>query len=712
MATRVGIELAPDACRIIEIDAGPLWARRRETRVRSFAVLPPSGAETQARLRTLRKRRAAVVVWAEADHRQVVVSSGSYESMRAEALASLAAAGLQTRGVWADIAPASPLTARAARRPVVVALASGTQLTAALQPLRDAGIRLRAVTTPAVALASLARSRRDFSAPNALEIYAALEEHVTCVAMIRGGVLLTARDFPWGYIDEIGAGTEPRSRDDITTRLVEAISDFLAAIGGEPRDIGQLCICGGLPELRSMTALLMERLDVEVEPLDSLFGIDAAQLPDPVDEFMERGAEMRLAWAVAADWPPAINLLRARRRQVSKTVLARAAVATGVAAGLVVGWRVQQSQWWRARAPRLVSRDASNIRPAGPAGNPAPSAPNRTPAVTPPAVATRPPAATTSPGVTTRPPAVASPPAVSPPPPVVTLPPAVATRPPVVTPPPAAATRPPVVTPPPAVTTRPPVVTPPPAVVTRPPVVTPPPAVATRPPVAPPPAAVATRPPVVTPPPAAATRPPAVPPPPAIATRPPVVTPSAAVATRPLVTPPPVVPTRPPLATPPAAASRPPVVPLPSVDATRPPVGTPAAAPPSAAAAPGSSPPAPPRTAPAPPPEPARVPAPIAPVAPAERVAERASPMARRLEQASTRERVRPSPAEAALPFDAVLGTILYSADRKLAIVDGRIVGLGDEIRGARIVDITPNAVTLRDGQGRLRRLGLGAGGR
>jgi len=58
------------------------------------------------------------------------------------------------------------------------------------------------------------------------------------------------------------------------------------------------------------------------------------------------------------------------------------------------------------------------------------------------------------------------------------------------------------------------------------------------------------------------------------------------------------------------------------------------------------------------------------------------------------------------------LGTILYSADRKLAIVDGRIVTIGDDVRGTRIVDITPSAVLLRDGQGRLRRLGLSIAGK
>ena len=110
-----------------------------------------------------------------------------------------------------------------------------------------------------------------------------------------------------------------------------------------------------------MSASLMERLDVEVEPLDSLFGIDAARLPEPADEFRERSAELRLAWAAAADWPPAINLLRARRRQVSKAWLARAAVVAGAAAGL-------GGSWWVVERSRLLpaagARDAHGGRRA------------------------------------------------------------------------------------------------------------------------------------------------------------------------------------------------------------------------------------------------------------------------------------------------------------------------------------------------------------
>jgi hypothetical protein len=73
---------------------------------------------------------------------------------------------------------------------------------------------------------------------------------------------------------------------------------------------------------------------------------------------------------------------------------------------------------------------------------------------------------------------------------------------------------------------------------------------------------------------------------------------------------------------------------------------------------------------------------------------------------------VRRPPESPPVPLDAVLGTILYSPDRRFAIVNGRIVGPGDEVNGARIVDITPMEVLLRDAQGRLRSLTLGVGGR
>jgi hypothetical protein len=617
-ATRIGIELSPDVCRIVEIESVPVWARRRRTpptRVRSFAVLPPTGPETAAKLASLENHSAAVVVWdAASAHRQVVVDAGSYESMRAEAIRALEAVGVETRGAWIDIAPAARLEHRKARRPVVVVVAAAAELTSAVQPLQNAGIRVRTILTPAVALGSLARLRRAFSTPDTLELYVALEERATCITLVRGGVLMASQTRQWGFINEFSADPYPRGRDEIASWLAESIREFVATIGASTSDIRQVCLSGGLPEMRSMTAPLMEQLDVEIEPLDSLFGIDAAHLPEPADEFRERGAELRMAWAAAADWPPSINLLRARHRQESKTMLARAAVAGGVAAGLLVGWRVQQSDWWRTAAAGRTPRPAAAVARATtttaprPTSAPIPSSRSSPPPVT----ASR----TTAPASST---------------------------------PPAAA---------PAANTR---------------------------PAPPPPAPVAASRTTTTVPPAAVT--------PGRSASP---APSAAAASRSLNASPepspgrtegprPSIAARTASVTPPAVVAR---EPRPSV----------ATAPATAIAAP-----------------PAALP-PAAPPSPLERVVP-AQPAVRFSGPPVGQETARPAargtaPAEAALGFDAVLGTILYSPDRKLAIIDGRIVGAGDEVRGARIVEITATSVLLRDERGRLRRLTVASGAR
>jgi hypothetical protein len=706
MTTRLGIELSPEACRIVEVEAGMAWHRHAsDTRVRSFAVLPLSGAETRAKLESLRKQQAAVVVWnAPSEHRQVVVTGGSYEAMRAEALAALAAAGLRTRGAWADIAPASPPANRAARQSVVVAMAAAAEMSAALQPLIDAGIRVLTVTTPAMALGSLARLRRQLSKPDAIEAYVALEEKLTCIALMRGSVLIAAHELTWGYIDERQPGRQFRQRDDIAKRIGDAITDFIAGIGGSDTDIGQVCVCGGLPELRSMTAPLMERFDVEVEPLDSLFGIDAARLPEPVAEFRERGAELRLAWAVASDWPSPINLLRFRKRQASKAALARVAVATGMAAGLVLGWRIERSQIWRSIEPVAVARTPTNVpvRAAGAGRGASPAA-----------VAASKPASAVPPVIVASNTPVVPPPAVVSNKSAVVAPRAeVSNKSPVAPPPAVVAGRPPI-TPPPVVVANKPRVAPTPAsVASRVPVIAPPTVVAGKAPVAPPSAVVANKlslaPPLVV-----ANKPPFAPAPGMVTSKPPVVMASYALVTRlPAASP-----------APPATASRPPaVLPLSSLASRLPTAPTapvlanllgPAAprqleAPARTQAASSLAPP----VAGDPAPREDR-PQPATQVLTAGRppTAPRAGRSPSEAGQEPLPRPARPAPPlEAALPFEAVLGTILYSPDRKLAIVDGGIVGPGDEVRGARIVEITPNAVILRDGRGRLWRLGLGVG--
>jgi len=408
----------------------------------------------------------------------------------------------------------------------MVALARVNNVAAALRMFTSAGVKVRSIVTPALALMSLARMRRRLTPPGSAEVYVALEEAGTAVALIRDGGLMAARELGWGYRSAAGI----RTREDAARRLGDAIEGFLSDCGVRPDMVSQVCICGGMPELRNMTLSLMEHLDVEVEPLDLLFGIDADHLPEPRDSFRERVADLRLAWAVAADWNAPIDFLRERRRRMVKTALTRAAVVGGVAAGVTIAWRLQRSELFQpsARVAAVPTR-AVTVEP-----------PRR------------------SEQVTAR-----------------------------------------------SETTAPPI--PSPARPSTPPV-----------------------------------------------DQRPVQQPSA-----------------------------------PAVALT----------------------PVPPRTSSAP----HRVEAAPSPPLRLSSIQERPAPLADSNRQPSATVAAtvlppasrRPVIDNVPLPFDASLATILYGADRKLAIVDGRIVQIGDDVRGARVIDIMPDAVLFRDVQGRLRKLTL-----
>jgi hypothetical protein len=68
-------------------------------------------------------------------------------------------------------------------------------------------------------------------------------------------------------------------------------------------------------------------------------------------------------------------------------------------------------------------------------------------------------------------------------------------------------------------------------------------------------------------------------------------------------------------------------------------------------------------------------------------------------------EAVQPTPSEA--EPELVLASILHSAQRRLAIVNGRIVRAGDRIGTATIRDIEPRAVVVDTADGARRRLEL-----
>jgi hypothetical protein len=583
-------------CRIIELETGGISAAGwTPTTVRAFSVLPAFVHAVVDAFNALAGRHATVVVWdAPNDHRQVVVADTSYERMRREALTALGDAGLPVRSMLADIAPASVPIRGTGRRSVLLASADAASINAALAPLIDAGIRIDSVMTPAGALQSLARARRRIDRPEESagdEIYVVVDDHVGCAALMRRGAMIAARTLPWGYVDETSGRRLLRPRQEVATRLEDDLAEFVAAAQSEGHGLSHIAVCGALPDLRSMAAQLVERLDVEVEPLDSMFGIEPEGLPTTSETFPDRVAELRLVWAAAADTRPALDLFRAGRTRARRMYLSRAAVAAGVAAGIGIGWMVQ-ARWGpvvRSRPVASTARPAtvSRPRPTPPAAKPiVAAAPSRSASAiqpAPPPVALRggPVPAAASPSVS-RP---AAPPSRSGPGGFVSS----------VRPAPEPSSTTPIQGAP---------SSPAPAPVAR----------GSALPTTPAPAPLPRTNPQSAPqvqPPSPQVRPPATPP---------------------------VMPAAPPL-----------VVPAPVATSSEPRSDT----------------------------RPSTV-------APARRSA----------------------PAEIPLAFEATLGTILYGPDRRLAIIDGRIVGEGDEVRGARIVQITPNAVMLRDAQGRLRRLG------
>ena len=380
--SRVGIDLSATRCHLIEVrSAGrlPRWSgvtRANETRVVSFETIPygwsdpgpvsaalrrwlgdrkrgrytgfprrlwrPSAGTVLGTSPPRRGSRAAVTVWGlSSAHRLMVLPAAAPSELAG--LAQREAAGdvplLQQTEVISGIhvGASRGFSTTAARCEVSFAAASAPEIRARIQPLIDAGFVIETVTTPPLALSSIARLRRG-TVPGAAVALLALGSTVSALAIVRDGLLLLAREMPWGYEAFGGPFAE---REQLVAKLAaELRRSFLFFKQSNRTEIGQVMLCGDAPELRAFTAPLIMALDLEVETLDSLEGIDAAALPEPAEVFRERVANFRLAWAVVADTQPPINLIPAEiaARQKStrpKIQLIGAAAAAAVIFGLI-----------------------------------------------------------------------------------------------------------------------------------------------------------------------------------------------------------------------------------------------------------------------------------------------------------------------------------------------------------------------------------------
>lgn len=225
------------------------------------------------------------------------------------------------------------------RREVCYVSAPADEVRLRLQPLLDAGLNIEGVLTPALAMACLARLRSGTS-PDGVTAVVAVNGDTTGLTVVRDGLVLFSREMPWGHETE---------RAGNTGRMLDP-NQFAEKLGSELRrsflfvkqsfkvDVEQVALCGDLPDMRTVTAPLIDLLNVEVETLDSMEGFDLSKLPEPVDEFRSRAAELRIAWATAmsTEATSPINLLPGQARTQFKVRRAQVQYGSAIAAGLVI----------------------------------------------------------------------------------------------------------------------------------------------------------------------------------------------------------------------------------------------------------------------------------------------------------------------------------------------------------------------------------------
>jgi hypothetical protein len=204
-----------------------------------------------------------------------------------------------------------------------------------LRPIVEAGFVVDGVTTPCGALWSQARLRRPASAGD-VHAFVALGAQMSALAIFANGFFLYGRDLDWGYARTPDGLRAPMDREELAARLaVELRRSFLYVKQYWDPDVTQLLLCGDMPEIRSLTAPLIDLLNIEVETLDTLDGIDPMKLPEPADRFSEQVAAFRLASAIAVE-PLPVNLLASNQPTGYMNRANRRLVAIGSAAAIAI----------------------------------------------------------------------------------------------------------------------------------------------------------------------------------------------------------------------------------------------------------------------------------------------------------------------------------------------------------------------------------------
>lgn len=395
MPTRTSIELHPNGCRLVEVE---LPARRRgpvqaDVRVRTFASDVPGVEDSVGALSRLRKERklakqAWVTIWGLRSVQQFLrlppAKPADLEALAArdarKDIALLEGGG--DRATTTVVIGSEIQVGAQRRREVSLVAASSAEVKSRIQPIVDAGFVVQGVLTPALALTAVARAQRDVL-PGTAAVYVALTARATCVAIVRDGVLMFAREIPWGHESDEGADlpakagshtaqagshTERSHTEEISARLASELKRSVLYFKQTFRAaVEAVALCGDMPDLRALTAPLGAALDLPVKTLDSLVGIDAAAVPEPADQFRASVADLRLAIAAGADPAPSANLLPATIRMSREARTRTVRVAGAVAASLVLSvagyTSVQRSASGYERERQQIEQELARLEP-------------------------------------------------------------------------------------------------------------------------------------------------------------------------------------------------------------------------------------------------------------------------------------------------------------------------------------------------------------
>lgn len=386
MAARTSIELHANGCRLVEVD---LPMRRRgpeaaDARVRTFVTEVADTADSLVlanallKLREARKlpKQAWVTIWGLRAAQQFLRLPPA-KPADLEVLAAREArkdiAPLETGGDRASVGivlGGEVQVGSQRRREVSLVAVSTAEVRGRIQPLVDAGFVVEGVLTPALALTAVARGQRDIPAGTVVACVA-LNARATCLAIIRDGVLLFARELPWGHALPVDAGSravESAAQEAVAARVASELKRSILYFKQTFRaPVESVLLCGDMPNLRVLTGPLGAALEVPVKPLDSLVGIDAAAIPEPAEQFRADVAGLRLVIATGADATPPANLLPStiRRSRAARTQTIRLAGAMAASLFLVVAGYlfVQRSASSYGNERLIVEQQLSTLEP-------------------------------------------------------------------------------------------------------------------------------------------------------------------------------------------------------------------------------------------------------------------------------------------------------------------------------------------------------------